>query len=130
MLNRFAVHGKCNISIEDSIIIIESTGPWNIEYFHQLHQNIVTAVSQVNVENYAILLVLHGEAICTHEVIKFHIDFLRQGNSKAVAVNLSQCDTPQLTKDLCCMVYKAAQLTFDFFDSNKQARIWLDSKLA
>jgi len=128
-LNKFSAHGKTHICIEGNIIIIECVGPWNIEYFKELHSEIIEAVQKVDRDNYAFLLIPRGEAICTHETIDFHIDFIRQGNNKAVAVNLSQSEVPNTTESICRTAYQGAGLTFKFFDCNEQAKTWLMTKL-
>jgi len=130
MFIKFSAHGKTDISIEDKVIIIESVGPWNIEYFQLLHNDILTAVEKVGRENYAILFIPIGEAICTHEVINFHINFLRQGNTKALAVNLSLSEVPNTTESICRRAYEKVGLTFDFFNDNEQAKVWLESKIS
>jgi hypothetical protein len=129
MSDKFIVHGNVSISIDENILVIECTGPWNKEYFHHLHQELLAEVQKIDITNYAILLIPYGEAIATHESLEYHIEFIRQGNTKAVAINLSHCETPNSTRNLCCSVYDATQLTYDFFDSNKQAKTWLRAKL-
>jgi len=128
-LNKFLAHGKTHISVEDNIIIIECVGPWNIEYFQELHNDIAEVVQKVDKENYAILFIPIGEAICTHETIDFHMDFLRQGNTKALAINLSQSEVPNTTESICRTAYQEVGLTFEFFDCDKQAKTWLMTKL-
>lgn len=130
MSDKFIAHGNTSINIDSDVIIIESTGPWNIEYFYGLHLDIAKAIQQVDSENYAILLIPKGEAIGTPESMEYHIDFLRQGNAKAVAINLSKSETPSSTKSLCSIAYQTVNLTFEFFTSNEQAMLWLNSKLA
>jgi hypothetical protein len=126
----FFAHGKTEIIIEGNIIIIQCVGPWNIEYFHGLHQDIVSAVSQVNINNYAVLLKPIGEAICVAEAIDYHVAFLNQGNAKAIAVNLSDSDVPNTTKSLCNKAYEKAQLNFQFFYSDEPAKVWLKESLS
>lgn len=129
MKDQFVVHGKTSISLDGDIIIIESTGPWNAEYFYGLQHELQKIVEQINRENYAVLLIPIGETLGTPEAIESHFDFIRKGNTKAVAINLSRSETPSMTKSLCCDAYIAAGITFDFFSSNEQAKDWLNSKL-
>ena len=129
MFNKFLVHGASIISIEDNIIMLETTGPWNIEYFYGLHKDLASAVEKVDKDNHAVLIIPYGEAICTYEVIDYHIEFLRQGSAKAVAVNLSKSEVPSATKSICSTAYEAVGVTFDFFNCNEQAKSWLKTKL-
>jgi hypothetical protein len=130
MAAKFFAHGKTEITIEGNILVVRSVGPWNIEYFHDLHQDLIEAVSQVDINNYGILLIPIGEAISVAEAIDYHVGFLKQGNTKAVAVNLSSSDVPNTTKDLCSKAYKRAALNFEFFYSNDSAKEWLKHFLA
>jgi hypothetical protein len=130
MVSEFSAHGRTEITTEGNIIIIKSLGPWNIEYFHCLHQDIIAAVSQVDFNNYAVLLLPMGEAISVAEAIDYHVAFLKEGNAKAIAVNLSGSDVPNSTKSLCSKAYEQANLNFEFFYSDDLAKQWLQSWLS
>jgi hypothetical protein len=129
MVATFIAHGKTEIIIEGNIIVIRCIGPWNIEYFHRLHQDIINAVSQVDIHNYAVLLIPLNEAICVAEAIDYHVDFLKQGNAKAIAVNLIGSDVPNITKELCQKAYEQAGLNYQFFYSDESAKAWLEHHL-
>lgn len=130
MVVAFCAHGKTEISIEENIIVIKSVGPWNMEYFQGLHQEIITAVSHVNINNYGVLLVPIGEAISVAGAFDYHVDFIKQGNAKAVAINLTNSDIPNTTKSLCSKAYDQVGLNFQFFYSNDSAKEWLQNSLA
>jgi hypothetical protein len=130
MVAKFIAHGNTEIIMEGNIIVIRCVGPWNIEYFHRLHQDILTAVSQVDINNYGVLFLPISEAICVAEAIDYHVDFLKQGNAKAIAVNLTGSEVPNITKDLCQKAYEQAGLNFQFFYSDESAKAWLQHHLA
>lgn len=130
MTINFPAHGNVKVSIEDNIIILECEGPWNIEFFHILHQDIVSAIKQVGHSNYGVLLIPIGEAIGTAETMDYHIDFLKQGNTKAVAVNLALSDVPVSTENICRIAYQAAKRKHEFFLDNDTAKLWLKKQLA
>jgi hypothetical protein len=129
MFSAFVAHGKTEIKIKDNIIIIRSIGPWNVEYFRDLHQEVIAATSQVNINNYAILLVPIGEALGVAEAIDYHVDFIKQGNAKAVAINLANSDIPNTTKNLCSKAYELSGLNYQFFSSDESATEWLQQLL-
>jgi hypothetical protein len=125
MAIHFSAHGKTTLSIIDDVIILECEGPWNIEFFHILHQQIYQAIQQCSPGNYGVLLIPIGETIGTPEAMDYHIKFLNKGNPKAIAVNLSRSDIPQSTQNLCHLAYQTSQLTHAFFVDNDSALYWL-----
>ncbi|GAA0810307.1 hypothetical protein GCM10009111_00970 [Colwellia asteriadis] len=129
MSTAFSVHGAKEITVENNIITIRSVGPWNIEYFHLLHQDLIAAVTLVDFNNYAVLLVPLGEAISVAEALDYHVAFLKKGNTKAVAINLAGSDVPNSTKSLCTKAYEQAGLNFKFFTSDEEAKQWLQDIL-
>ena len=129
MVGEFPTHGRTDIIINGNVITIDSLGPWNIEYFHELHQDILIAVAKVDFTNYAVLLRPKGEAISVAEAIDYHVAFLKEGNAKAIAVNLSGSDVPNTTKSLCSKAYRAANVNFEFFYCDDLAKAWLNEHL-
>jgi hypothetical protein len=129
MAIHFSAHGKTTLKIIDNIIILECEGPWNIEFFHILHQQIYQAVQQCSSGNYSVLLIPIGETIGTPDTMDYHIKFLKKGNPSAIAVNLSRSDIPQSTKNLCRLAYQTAELTYDFFMDNESAIHWLKENM-
>ncbi|WP_286262886.1 hypothetical protein [Thalassotalea atypica] len=129
MVIDFSAHGRATIFVEDNIVIIESIGPWNLEYFMALHIKLVNAIRQIQHDKYAVLLKLNGEAIAGQDCYNAHLNFIKQGNAKAVAINLSSCSTPVISRDLLSKIYHEAGLEHQFFADDHTAIHWLNSKL-
>jgi hypothetical protein len=125
----FSPHGTLDIVIEDNLVLIEAEGPWNIEYLDQLHEQLIKAVSQVDPNNYAILITPQGEAISVEAGLEYHLNFIRQGNAKAVALNLAHCTTASLTESIFTKLYRIAGVKHAFFDNSFDARQWLEMVL-
>jgi len=124
-LNQFIAHGESQLSVEGQILIIDITGPCNIEFFHELHHDLVRISKKINVENYATLLILRGEAIFVEEVFEYHVEFLKKVKTKAIAIDLEYCETPSVTKAMCHKAYCSAEITHEFFENMSQAKNWL-----
>lgn len=122
-------HGTLDIVIDDNLILIEAQGPWNIEYLDHLHEQLLKTVAKVDVNNYAILITPKGEAISVEAGLEYHLNFIRQGNTKAVALNLAYCTTALLTESLFSKLYRAAGIKHAFFDNGLDARLWLEKQL-
>jgi len=125
MTSKFSAHGKSEISVTGRIMTIQSRGPWNIEYFTVLHNNIIIAIKDNDLKEFAVLLIPYGEAIGVYGALEYHVNFLRQGNVNAIAINLANCDTPQSTESLCRIAYEAAGFEHEFFYEDEPALAWL-----
>jgi len=126
----FAPRGTLAMSTEDNIILIDAEGPWNIDYIDYLHQQLLLAVAQVDYNNFGALLTPKGEAISVEAGVEYHADFIRQGNTKAIALNLAHCTTPLLAESLFSKIYRSAGVKHAFFDNAFDARHWLEKELA
>ncbi len=130
MMSKFSVHGYTRIVVRESIIFLETKGPWNIEYFQHLHQELLATVIHNKLPEYAVVLMPIGEAIAVPGAMDFHVKFISKGNAIAVAIDLSQCDTPLSTTRLCREAYQLAQIEHEFFNDNAAAVTWLKAKMS
>ena len=122
-------HGDFKIKIDKNVILIDAWGPWNQEFFTQFHRQLYLAVHQLTVDIYGALVVIHGQGLPVNDAIDDHIAFLRQGNVRALAVDLSCCSTAGLSKDVFSKIYTQSELNFEFFDDNQAAKKWLTQQL-
>ncbi len=129
MNSSFSAHGQTKISVEDDIIIIESTGPWNLEYFKAFHKELVLTLVNFSLDKHAVLLIPIGETIAVYEARDYHIEFLKKGTTRAVAINLSKSKAPLTTQNMCKEVYNEVPLEHKFFTSTEEAKCWLKNKL-
>lgn len=51
----FTAHGNSHIWVQNNIIVIESRGPWNLEYFQGFHQDLINVVKHHALVNYGVL---------------------------------------------------------------------------
>lgn len=126
----YSVHGTCQIKCENNIIKIDAKGPWNFEYFDYLHAELIKYSSQVNLNNYCVLINLSGEAITVDGAIEKHIAFVQKSTVKAIAINLADCTTINITKKLFEKGYKKARIKHEFFMSETEATNWLIQELS
>ncbi|MDP7593260.1 MAG: hypothetical protein QF552_11335 [Litorilituus sp.] len=121
----FSTHGKFTISIDGNIVIIEAEGPWNNEFFINMHRSLATQVSKIDASNFALLVILTGEGVATFDSLKIHSKYVKAGSAKAIAINVGRCDTPFITKVIFEKVYKKNNLPHQFFNDNADAKEWL-----
>lgn len=125
MNKKFATHGQYKILLEGNIVIIEAEGPWNGEFFVNMHRSLAEQVSKLNTDNYALLVVLKGEAVATYDSIQVHNKYVRAGNTKAIAISLEYCETPSIAQTLFQRVYEENNLPHQFFSESASAKEWL-----
>lgn len=121
----FLVHGECKISVEGSLLVIDVVGPWNLEFFDHLHQELATAAKQLTTKDYSVLLIPRGEAIAVNQAKELHVEFIKRRRPKAVAIVLKYCSSASITQDMCTRIYKLAGIEHEFFEDELQARTWL-----
>lgn len=124
-------HGNCNFVVEGNIITIEATGPWNIEFFKQMHRELAEIIStEVDDKNFAILLILKGDSLAVQDGLDYHLHIVKSGPTKALALNSALSNTPQMTQNIFKKVYDLAGLKNQCFDSTTAAKTWLLAQLA
>lgn len=129
-MDLFSAHGHCELSLQDNVLVIDAYGPWNVEFINHLHQLLINNVRSKSITDFAVLLRPHGEALLVSQAIPLHVEFLKHSSAKAVAIDLSDCTTKSMTKDLCHLVYGQAGLRHQVFDDGESAQSWLVEQLA
>lgn len=130
MKAEFIAHGKCSYTIEDNIVIIDATGPWNLEFFKKMHRELSDIIlNDVDFHNFAILLILKGDSFATQDGLDYHLHLVKQGPTKALALNSTLSNASQITQSVFKKVYDKAGLENQNFDTTEAAICWLKSKL-
>ncbi|MFD2167864.1 hypothetical protein ACFSJY_16545 [Thalassotalea euphylliae] len=126
----YEAHGNVDIIVDDNVIMIDAAGPWNDEFFPELHQQLALAVQHVDVNNYGVVLNVSGSAIASPASIEAHAKFVEQGRAKAVAVNMSECTSASISETLFAKVYRGAGLKYEFFLDSASAIAWINEQLS
>lgn len=130
MKAEFIAHGKCSYTIEDNIVMIDATGPWNLEFFKKMHRELSDIIlNDVDFHNFAILLILKGDSFATQDGLDYHLHLVKQGPTKALALNSTLSNASQITQSVFKKVYDKAGLENKNFDTTEAAIRWLKSKL-
>lgn len=130
MKAEFLPHGKCSFTVEGSIISIDATGPWNIEFFKEMHAELAHIVTKhVDYQNFAILLILRGVPLATKNGLDCHIKFVSTGQTKALAIYSCLSDSPAIAENIFQKAYTQAGLKNKAFASINEAKKWLTSQL-
>tara|TARA_R110000744_G_scaffold378497_1_gene494728 strand:+ start:345 stop:740 length:396 start_codon:yes stop_codon:yes gene_type:complete len=124
-------HGKCHYLVEDNIITINATGPWNLEFFQQMHRELLDiALNDVDVNNFAILLILQGDSLAAQDGLNYHLKLVKAGSAKALAINSALSNAPSISQSIFKKVYDQAGLKNKCFNSTESAKVWLTKQLS
>ena len=118
----FTQHGKSTINLNGAVLEMTLTGPFNLEFFDQLHAELREYSTE---ETPFVLLMLSGEALMDKQTINCHIEFWQQYNIKAVSVCLESCDSAIVTQCVFEHIFEEATVCHQFFQQNVEARAWL-----
>ena len=131
MLNSFfPAHGLCHYATDDNIVIIDSNGPFNLEFFKEMHADLIQYVTgNVDYRNFAILLIMRGNTLALPDGLAYHEVHVAKGTAKAIAVNLTHSDYASTTAKQMKRVYDKAGLKNATFEDIKEAKNWLNSHL-
>ncbi len=111
-------------------MIIDASGPWNMEYFTQLHLSLNEAAKNINIKHYGVLLRLSGQAIAVEGGLEIHSKFVSKSNVKAMALDFSCCESSPISKKLFTKAYNLANIHFEIFDNGDDAKEWLVDALS
>ena len=125
MFEKFKMHGDVSLNWQGKTLEINTTGPWNAEFFMHLHEQLIDMVRNQQITDFDVLLNIYGEALPTPDAQNAHIEFLKASSAKAVAVNLEHCVTRSMTQQVCDYVYPTAGLKHQCFNNKAQALNWL-----
>ena len=129
MAFEFNAHGSGSVTVDGNFIMIEASGPWNKELFDQLHADLIDNMAKVDRNNYGVYVKMLDDCLVVNEAIAEHINYIKQGNTKAIAVDLGQCNTAALTKEIFGNIYNEGGVTHQFFTESQAALNWLRQQL-
>ena len=130
MKAELTAHGQCSYSVDNNIVTIDATGPWNLEFFKKMHRELSQIIlNDVDFENFAILLILKGESLAAKDGLDYHLKLVKSGPTKALAIHSALSDAPQITRSIFQNVYDQAGLKNQAFDSIEYAKTWLKTHL-
>jgi hypothetical protein len=121
----FVSHGNIEISVDNDLITLDVEGPCNTEFFQNMSKKLALIGSQINVNNYTVLVIFRKEALATPEAMTYFTNYLKKVNVRAVATNLQYAYSPTLTEEMCKKSYHEAGVKHQFFVDNETAYIWL-----
>lgn len=127
VIEQFCSHGESRLEVREGIVFVEVTGPCNLEFFQEMASQLYALRTQLNLWNYSALVTFKGEALFTQDGVKFFIEYLKQINPTAIALNLEYVALPKASKHILQSVYSKARTNYYFFNCRHEAKFWLQS---
>ncbi len=129
----FEDHGTLDIEADGQILIIEGTGPWNLESLDKSGSVALPVVQPLLGKPWGVLAILHGQVIYVPDAADALVDIVREDKRKgrvASAIILTGSDSPNFSENHISEIYTRAGEEFAFFDNQEAAKNWLLKKLA
>jgi hypothetical protein len=130
--NKFPAHGTMRLSVEGQLLIIEGSGPANIEMVQEYQQKVMGLRKQIMHAPWASLALLSGTPLVSPEAKELFVKVIKQAKTmhlRATAVVLIDMESADMVRQFWQEIYIDAGVKYDFFETIEEARNWLQSVL-
>ncbi|GGD48968.1 hypothetical protein [Lacimicrobium alkaliphilum] len=132
MTDYHRIHGSIRIELEGRILILHAEGPGNAELVQQYQQDVKHYRDQLRGKPWGNLVVFYNEPLLTPEGKELMYESIRRSRESgmvAVAMVLSQANSPSIVRQFWEGIYTKVGMPHVFFDSQDEARNWLETLL-
>lgn len=133
MVWKSACHGELNVKRDNALLVIEGTGPWNIETLLAANSDAEAELNMLYQNPWGVLSIMHGEAAYLPDASHYLTEQIHAEKSKnrvATALVVSQSNLPTFSQGHLGKIYQDAGENYAFFDNVAQARDWLEQQIA
>tara|TARA_Y100000310_G_scaffold112989_1_gene111531 strand:+ start:7723 stop:8112 length:390 start_codon:yes stop_codon:yes gene_type:complete len=124
----FAEHGIVEVKIEDNILLVEATGPFNEELVQYYEQSLESCIKILEDSSWNQIIILHKLSMFTTEAEHKLVQTLKNRKErglKASAVVLDNIEGESLVKTQMSRCYECANVDYKFTSSVHEAKQWL-----
>lgn len=128
----FPIHGSMQISVEDRFLLIEGSGPANLEAILDYQKRVQEFREQLNHSPWVSLVVLKGEPLLPPEAKSLLIEtinFACKQHLVATAVVFADVKYQVSVQAFWESVYLRTTLPYAFFEHIAEAKTWLTQKM-
>lgn len=129
---KFKQHGELSAEKEDNILVVEGTGPWNIEMLDNSSETAQQILAELFQDYWGVLTILHGEAVYLPDAAKRLIEIITQQKSHkrvATAIIITDSTMPTFTRGHLSDIYDKAGEPIAFFDNKINAVEWIQQQI-
>jgi hypothetical protein len=127
-MGRFSVHGNLNLHVEDSILLIEGVGPWNLEAVKEAYNRFVPLKETLYGSPWGALIVMGGDPIYVPDAANYIIKRIKHERMQgcvASAIMIGESNSPEFAKRHLSEIHSKAGDTYRFFSDKEEAVWWL-----
>lgn len=124
----FEEHGIFRLQIEDNILHVDATGPFNEELINNYNKSLESCIQRLENDSWNQIIVLHKMSLFTPEAEIALTKTLIERKSRGLdscAVIINDVDCKLLIKEQPGHCYDKANIRYDFFKSIDDAVKWL-----
>lgn len=128
MNTKFRPHGKFEIKVENSHLLVDAAGPFNEELIKEYRQSLAEAIQNISGKKWGQIIVLHEMSLFTRDAQEELLNTLRERKKLglvASAVVLIDVEGAGIAEEQLSYCYRGAEIEFAFFTSTEEARLWL-----
>lgn len=132
MHKQFEAHGTWNIDSDGRVLMIEGTGPWNLESLQQSARQVEPFIQRLRGKPWAAMVILHGECIYVPAAGEKLAEILRDETALgrvATALLVNDCFSPNFAKEHISHIYDQGDHPYAFFDDIDLARRWIEAHI-
>lgn len=131
-MGRFTVHGSVELRIQDRMLLVEGSGPWNLEAVKQASNSFSTLINELSGEPWGVLVVLHGDPIYVPDAADYLVESIKSERNTgriATAIIVENSNSPEFAKRHLSDIYQKAGCEHRFFSHKAEATWWLVQKI-
>jgi predicted nicotinamide N-methyase len=131
-MRRFSEHGSLDLHVQDSILLVEGCGPWNLEAVKEAYIRFVPLIETLYGGPWGALVVLLGDPIYVPDAANYIIKRIkneRMNGCVASAIMVGESNSPEFAKRHLSEIHTKAGDTFRFFSEKEEAVWWLVQKI-
>ncbi|MBI9097675.1 MAG: hypothetical protein JEY91_04320 [Spirochaetaceae bacterium] len=129
---KYSPHGELHFEIEKHLLIIEKTGPFNLESMIQAEEDVSKIQKGLYKSRWCVLVIIHGQPIHTPDAAKLLIEGIkndRRNGRIASALVITDSENPIINRHHISEIYMSSGENFEFFSDINTAKKWLNDQL-
>lgn len=129
---KFKEHGMLHAKKENNILVVEGTGPWNIEMLDNSGVKAQQILHELSQDFWGALTIMHGEAVYLPDASERLIEIVKQQKSLkrvATAIIVADSSLPAFSQGYLSGIYEKAGEEFAFFEHKVDAIKWLEQRI-
>ena len=129
----FASHGELSITRDGQIMVIEGSGPWNLESLERSGEIALPIQNALKGTAWGVIAIIHGEPVHVPEAAQQLVQYVKndiKNGRVGSALLVGNSNSPNFAENHIADIYRRAGETFEFFDDLESAKSWVLARIA